>query len=108
MELTGGHTNFVAVHFQRVADDNDMPTVRGMYRRVRDYWDAYTARKGIRNTYWAEICCPGCGKVGLVGSNNTVDDNGVVMPSDICPFPPCTFHQYIVLDGWSRPSTPRR
>jgi len=85
-----------------------MPTERGTYRRVFDYWAEYLAKKGIPNTYWAELCCPGCGKVALLGRNHTVDANGTVHPSVVCPFPPCTFHEFIALDGWARPSTPRK
>jgi hypothetical protein len=111
----------VAFRFRRIADDNDQPTERGTYRKIRDYWADYCARQGRPNTYWAEICCPGCGRVGMVGSNHTVADDGVVTPSDVCPFDAayvkrhelhdeiaCTFHQYIELDDWARPCTPRR
>ena len=94
--------------FKRVTDDNDVPTEPGTYRRVFDYWAEHCARKGRANTYWAEICCPGCSKVALLGSNHTVAPDGTVQPSDVCPFPPCTFHEFIQLDDWARPSTPRR
>lgn len=93
---------------KRISDDNEMPTQPGTYRRVRDYWADHCTKKGIANTYWAEICCPGCGKVALLGSNHTVTDDGTVQPSDVCPFPPCTFHEFIQLDDWARPSTLRR
>lgn len=98
------------VRFTRIADDNDTPTEPGTYRRVREYWDAYCASKGRPNTYWAEIVCPGCGRGGLVGSNHTVADDGTVSPSDICAHADkgCTFHEFIVLDDWNRPATPRR
>lgn len=106
------------ITFRRVADDNDPPTERGTYSRVREYWADYCASKGRENTYWAEICCPGCGRVGLVGSNHMVADDGTVSPSDVCAFDAewaakhgetaCTFHEYIKLDDWNRPSTPRR
>ena len=95
-------------HMKRVADDNDVPTVPGTYRRVLEYWAAYCAKKGSANNYWAEICCPGCGKVGLLGSNHVVARDGSVSPSDVCPYPPCMFHDAIWLDDWDRPSTARR
>lgn len=98
----------MSVTFRRIADDNDMPTEPGTYRRIVEYWADYCARKGVANTYWAELCCPGCHRVAMLGSNHTVGDDGVVMPSDVCPFSPCTFHDHIVLDDWNRPSTPRR
>jgi hypothetical protein len=93
---------------RRIADDNDEATEPGTYRRIREYWAAYCEKKGVPNTYWAEICCPWCGKTALLGSNHVVDDDGAVRPSDICPYPPCTFHEFIKLDDWARPSTPRR
>lgn len=95
-------------HLRRVADDNDAPTERGTYRRIREYWADYCESRGKPNTFWAEICCPGCGVVGMLGSNHRVTDDGVVSPSDVCPYPPCTFHVFIVLDDWARPSTARR
>jgi len=98
----------VPVHFWRVPDDNDIPIEPGAYRRVHEYWADHGAKKGVPNTYWAEICCPGCHRVSMVGRNHTTADAGVVQPSYVCPFPPCTFHQMIVLDDWDRPSTPRR
>jgi hypothetical protein len=94
--------------FRRVADDNDAPLEPGTYRRVLEYWADHCAKKGLPNTYWAEICCPGCGKIGLLGDNHVVAAGGVVAPSDVCPYPPCTFHEFIALDDWDRPSTPRR
>lgn len=96
------------VVFRRIADDNDQPIERGAYRRILEYWAEYTASKGRPNTYWAELCCPGCGRVAMVGSNHTVATGGMVSPSDVCPFPPCTFHQFIQLADWDRPSSPRR
>jgi hypothetical protein len=98
----------VSVHFRRVPDDNDMPVDRGTYRRVREYWNEWFGPRNKPNPFWAEICCPGCGKVGMVGHNHTVADDGTVSPSDVCPYEPCAFHEFIVLDDWGRPSTPRR
>lgn len=92
----------------RVADDNEVPTEPGTYRRVFDYWVEHCASRGLLNTYWAEICCPGCGRVALLGNNHTVADDGAVHPSDVCPYRPCTFHEFIKLDDWARPSTPRQ
>ena len=83
-----------------------------------EYWAPYLASKGLPNTYWAELCCPGCGRVGLLGSNHVVLDTGEVKPSDVCGFDAkwakrhgetaCTYHEHIHLDDWDRPSTPRR
>lgn len=92
--------------FKRVADDNDYPTEPGTYRRIVEYWP--TKYWSEQNKYWAELCCPGCGRVALLGSNHVVADDGSVLPSDVCPHSPCTFHEMISLEGWSRPSTTRR
>lgn len=89
--------------FKRVTNEQVMPHIPGTYRRVFEFWDPYMKRKGRPNTYWAETCCPGCSKVALLGSNHTVASGGIVTPSDVCPFPPCTFHEFIVLDDWDRP-----
>lgn len=106
--------------FTRVADDNDPPTERGTYRRIDLYWAAYAARNPARR-WWAELCCPGCGRVAMLAENHVVADDGTVTPSDVCPYDAahvqrhglagetgCTFHEFIRLDGWSRPCTPRR
>lgn len=108
--------------FTRIADDNDTPTERGTYRRVLEYWADHCAEHGQVNTFWAELCCPGCGRVAMVGRNHTVAKDGTVTPSDVCPFDAkfvaehpsqdnkvaCVFHENIHLDEWDRPSTPRR
>ncbi len=98
----------MSVHFRRVLDDNDVPTERGTYRRVREYWAEFFTPRGMPNPFWAEVSCPGCGKIGMLGSNHTVADDGTVSPSDVCPFPPCPFHEFVICDDWARPSTPRR
>lgn len=98
----------MSVHFSRIADDNDQPTERGTYRRIVEYWINYELTHPGVGPHWAELCCPGCSRVALLGSNHIVAADGAVTPSDVCPFPPCTFHQNIHLDGWDKPSTPRR
>lgn len=94
--------------FHRIADDNDVPAESGTYRRVLEYWADHCERRCRSNTYWAELCCPGCGKVCLLGSNHVVGPDSNVTPSVVCPYPPCTFHEFITLDDWNRPSTPKR
>lgn len=98
----------MAIHLRRIPDDNDEPTERGTYRRVREYWDEHFKPRGAANPYWAELVCPGCGHGAMVGRHHTVDANGVVSPSSVCPHAPCAFHEFVVLDDWARPATPRR
>jgi len=111
----------MSLSFHRIPDDNDMPTERGTYRRIFEYWADYCASHGQVNTFWAELCCPGCGRVAMVGSNHTVAKDGTVSPSDVCPYDAeyvkrhdlhdeiaCTFHEFIKLEDWDRPSTHRR
>jgi hypothetical protein len=31
---------------------------------------------------------------------HTVADDGTVSPSLVCPFAPCTFHEFVKLEGW--------
>lgn len=50
----------------------------------------------------AVICCPMCGKSGTLHPNiHTISVTGIVSPSMVCPYPPCSFHEFIRLDGWS-------
>lgn len=51
----------------------------------------------------ATICCPLCGHSAFLPHD--VDAQGVVTPSVVCPHHDvegirCTWHEYIVLDGW--------
>jgi hypothetical protein len=98
----------MSIRLRRIADDNDTPTERGTYRRIREYWASYCEGRGRPNAFWAEICCPDCGVVGMLGGNHAVADDGTVTPSDVCQYPPCTFHDFVVLDDWARPGTERR
>ena len=49
---------------------------------------------------WAVVRCPTCGKLSTVGINHTVNADGRVRPSYVCPFPPCSFHVMARLVGW--------
>lgn len=42
------------------------------------------------------VTCPGCGIKGSL--DHDVDANGKITPSLDCP--ECSFHTYVVLDGW--------
>jgi hypothetical protein len=58
------------------------------------------SRAPTRAHGWAIVCCPTCGKLSTVGINHEVSAAGVVHPSYVCPFPPCTFHLFISLAHW--------
>jgi hypothetical protein len=90
--------------FRRVANDHDLPTVPGTYRRIAEMWKAYHLKTPTQR-FWAECACPICKKVSMVGHNHTVADDGTVSPSYVCPFPPCTFHEFVQLDDWGRLTT---
>lgn len=50
---------------------------------------------------WASLVCPGCGlDVGVGKNTHTIGADGTINPSMVCPHAPCTFHQYIRLEGW--------
>lgn len=36
--------------------------------------------------------------------SHSIDESGRVMPSAVCPFAGCTFHEFIRLDGYDGPS----
>jgi hypothetical protein len=50
-------------------------------------------------TRTATLQCPGCGKVASM-SQHTIEPDGTVSPSAVCPYEGCTFHQWIRLEGW--------
>lgn len=51
------------------------------------------------NVVKVNICCPGCGQVG--GLDHHIAADGTISPSLVCPFEPCTFHEYGKLEGWT-------
>jgi hypothetical protein len=40
------------------------------------------------------------GHVFTLGGHS-IDANGTVMPSVVCPAPGCSFHTYVRLEGWT-------
>jgi hypothetical protein len=47
----------------------------------------------------ATITCPKCGSFGSLAGHSIAAD-GKVTPSLVCPWPPCTFHDWGRLNGW--------
>ena len=47
----------------------------------------------------AFVCCPDCGNVASL-SQHTVDPDGSVHPSLVCPHDGCKFHEWVILDEW--------
>lgn len=50
------------------------------------------------------IRCPSCRKESTLWSTlggHAIRRDGEVSPSVVCPFPPCTFHEFVRLDGWT-------
>jgi hypothetical protein len=47
----------------------------------------------------ASMTCPHGHGLTLCG--HTIAQNGDVSPSVVCPFPGCSFHEYVRLDRWS-------
>lgn len=57
---------------------------------------------------YVAIICPLCRIASTVRhltrpekSHHTIADDGTVNPSVVCPHTPCTFHEYVRLDGWT-------
>lgn len=48
----------------------------------------------------ASFTCPDCRQTGALVDHEILA-NGRVHPSVVCPTEGCTFHKWIVLDGWS-------
>jgi hypothetical protein len=47
----------------------------------------------------AELTCP-LGH-GMTLKGHTVDARGLVSPSVVCHVPACSFHEFVVLEGWA-------
>jgi hypothetical protein len=43
--------------------------------------------------------CPGCERGAAL--DHSIDSQGVVKPSVVCPYDDCTFHAFVTLEGWS-------
>lgn len=58
------------------------------------------------------ICCPVCGKTATLRDGegwtprkdgthgHDIADDGIVMPSVVCPHQPCQWHVWVQLVGW--------
>lgn len=55
-------------------------------------------RRPIFGKHNALVCCPGCGKLVSL-TDHTIDPDGTVTPSLVCPFK-CAFHEYVKLADW--------
>jgi hypothetical protein len=53
-----------------------------------------------RSSDKAITSCPLCGHFGGLGRHE-IDEAGKVTPSLVCPWAPCTFHDWGVLEGWT-------
>jgi hypothetical protein len=75
---------------KRQAPDGDPLEMRpGEYRRARDSNDKRCA-----------VCCPSCGHRSSLGHLHEIGVGGMVTPSYVCTHDGCTFHEYVVLDGY--------
>jgi len=49
----------------------------------------------------AMITCPNGHMTRMTASVHSVDHEGHVSPSYVCTATGCTFHEYVVLEGWN-------
>jgi hypothetical protein len=78
----------MSIPFPRDVDGDFLP---GTWRPFKD-------RDGRHGATWS---CPDCGHRGGIGpgTNHAIAVNGEVTPSIVCESP-CSFHQFIRLEGW--------
>jgi hypothetical protein len=57
------------------------------------------AKHSVEGTRSALACCPSCGKICSLLSH-TIDPDGTVTPSLVCPFDNCEFHDFVKLADW--------
>ena len=48
----------------------------------------------------ANVSCPECGITASL-SRHTIAADGKVTPSLVCPYGGCSFHDHVVLEGWT-------
>ena len=49
----------------------------------------------------AIVYCPQCGTESSMSARvHAVTPDGAVTPSYVCPHAPCSFHEWVRLDGW--------
>lgn len=54
---------------------------------------------------WAFSCCPN-GHVGTISQRHHCTDEGLLLPSYVCPQEGCTFHDYVFLSTTPKPAPP--
>ncbi len=63
----------------------------GVYRKLQQKASAVIS---------AHLSCPDCGETASLG-DHTIDADGLVNPSLVCPHKGCAFHEFVVLEGWN-------
>lgn len=76
---------------------------------IRKLFKKNTTRKDIPDTWRmlldgetpsASIYCSK-GHYGII-TNHTIEKDGAVYPSVVCPEKGCDFHEFIILEGWNQ------
>ena len=62
---------------------------------IKGTWVPYT-RDGKKT---ARVSCPLCDFVAVLDTH-TINEDGVVHPSVVCPVSTCRFHAFVKLGGW--------
>jgi hypothetical protein len=72
------------------------PLKQGNVERGAAQWQG--ARGGSTHRRVALVSCPVCARI-LSLSGHTIQDDGKVLPSVVCPFS-CGFQDFVSLEGW--------
>lgn len=81
----------MAQRLRRQLPDGDPLNLQpGEYRRAR-------TSDGRR----CAVCCPTCGHISSLGDKHVIrKDDGVVTPSYVCTHGDCSYHEFVILDGY--------
>lgn len=63
----------------------------------RGCWDYFVTPGGKRT---AAVACPSCDRLFSV-ADHEVDAGGTCHPSVVCPRSGCSFHEFVMLAGWT-------
>ena len=74
---------------------------RGERYQAGAWWpavDQHSLKEGPVKT--ANLCCPECGHAMTI-MNHKISTLGVVSPSVVCSYRPCTWHVWLELKDWA-------
>lgn len=74
----------------------DMQSLRQSDNREPGTWKAIKSDGKATAT----VVCPDCNRSATLYEHDVAAD-GIVMPSLVCPYEDCNYHEHVKLEGWA-------